>query len=253
LESLFYSLLAVTVVSAISLIGIWAMALDERLLDRVLLLVIGFSTGSILGAAYFDLLPEALELVEGPAGFAYLTLGFVGFFFLGRFIHWYHGHAHESEIGRKTVVRRFVYLNLFGDGVHNFIDGMVIAATFLVDIKLGVVSTVAVVFHEIPQEIGDFGILVFGGLTKRRALLFNFLSALTALGGALFATFFSTYTEGSLGYLVAFAAGGFIYLAASELLPEIQEERDFRKSLVEFLMFLLGLALIWSLGVLMPA
>jgi len=253
LESLFYSLLAVVVVSLISMIGIFAISLDEKLLDRILLLLIGFSAGSILGAAYFDLLPEALELVKGPEGFVYLTLGFVGFFFLERFIYWYHGHAHESEIGKKTIVKRFVYLNVLGDGIHNFIDGMVIAATFLLDIGLGVVSTIAVVFHEIPQEIGDFGVLVFGGLSKRRALLFNFLSALTALGGALFSTVFSSYSEGSVGYLVAFAAGGFIYLAASELLPEIQEERDFRKSLVQFVMFLLGLGLIWSLGVLLPA
>ncbi|MEM2905190.1 MAG: ZIP family metal transporter [Candidatus Bathyarchaeia archaeon] len=253
LDSLLYALLAVTAVSVLSLIGVFAISLDEKMLDRILLHLIGFSAGSILGAAYFDLLPEALELLEGSGGFVYLTFGFVGFFILERFIYWYHGHAHESEIGKRTVVKRYVYLNLLGDGIHNFIDGTIIAATFLLDVGLGVVSTFAVIFHEIPQEIGDFGVLLFGGFTRGRALLFNFLSALTAVAGALFSALFSVYMEGFVGYLIAFAAGGFIYISASELLPEIQQERDFKKSLAQFVTFLLGLALIWVLGATMPA
>jgi len=253
LDGLVYSLLAVITVSLLSLIGIFAISLDEKRLDSILFTLVSFAAGSILGAAYFDLLPEALELVEESVAFIYIALGFVGLFFLERFIYWYHGHAHESEIGKKTIVKKFVYLNVLGDGIHNFIDGMVIAATFFLDISLGIVSTVAVIFHEIPQEIGDFGVLVFGGLTKRRALFFNFLSALTAVVGALFSNFFSIHTESFIGFLVAFAAGGFIYLAASELIPEIQQEKDFKKSLIQFTLFIFGLVLVWYLGVILPA
>ena len=253
MDGLVYSLLAVITVSLLSLIGIFAISLDEKRLDSILFTLVSFAAGSILGAAYFDLLPEALELVEESVTFIYIALGFVGLFFLERFIYWYHGHAHESEIGKKTIVKKFVYLNVLGDGIHNFIDGMVIAATFFLDISLGIVSTVAVIFHEIPQEIGDFGVLVFGGLTKRRALFFNFLSALTAVVGALFSNFFSIHTESFIGFLVAFAAGGFIYLAASELIPEIQQEKDFKKSLIQFTLFIFGLVLVWYLGVILPA
>jgi len=253
LDSLIYSLLAVIAVSLLSLIGIFAISLDEKMLDKILFILISFSAGSILGAAYFDLIPEAVELVEESVTFIYIALGFVGFFFLERFIYWYHGHAHESEIGKKTVVKSLVYLNVLGDGIHNLIDGMIIAASFFLDISIGVVSTIAVMFHEVSQEIGDFGVLVYGGFTKRKALLFNFLSALTAVVGALFSFLFSVHTESFIGFLVAFAAGGFIYLAASELIPEIQQEKDFKKSLIQFILFIFGLVLVWYLGVVLPA
>ncbi len=253
MDSLIYSLLAVIAVSLLSLIGILTISLNEKKLDNILFILVSFAAGSILGAAYFDLLPEALELVEESVTFIYIALGFVGFFFLERFIYWYHGHAHEMEIGKKKVVKNLVYLNLLGDGIHNLIDGMIIAASFFLDISIGVVSTIAVMFHEVSQEIGDFGILVFGGLTKRRALLFNFLSALTAVVGALFSSLFSVHMESFIGFLIAFAAGGFIYLAASELIPEIQQETDFKKSIIQFVLFIFGLVLVWYLGVLLPA
>jgi len=253
LNSLIYSLLAVIAVSLLSLIGIFAISMDEKILDKILFILIGFSAGSILGSAYFDLLPEAVELTEESVTFLYIALGFLGFFFLERFIYWYHGHAHESEIGKKTIVKKFVYLNVLGDGIHNLIDGMIIAVSFFLGISVGITSTIAVMFHELPQEIGDFGVLVFGGFTKRRALLFNFLSALTSVVGALYSAFFSVHTESFIGFLVAFAAGGFIYLAASELIPEIQQEKDFRKSLIQFVLFIFGLVLVWCLGVIIPA
>ncbi len=253
MESLIYSLLAVIAVSLLSFIGIFAISLDEKKLDNILFILVSFAAGSILGAAYFDLLPEALEMAENALTFIYVALGFVGFFFLERFIYWYHGHAHETEIGKKSVVKSLVYLNVLGDGVHNLIDGMIIAASFFLDVSIGVVSTIAVMFHEVSQEVGDFGVLVFGGFTKRKALLFNFLSALTAVVGALFSFLFSVHTEGFIGFLIAFAAGGFIYLAASELIPEIQQEKDLKKSIIQFILFIFGLVLVWYLGTLLPA
>jgi len=244
--------LAVIGVSLLSLIGIFAISLDEKRLDSILFVLISFAAGSILGAAYFDLLPEAMELTEDSLAFVYTAVGFIGFFFLERFIYWYHGHAHESEIGKKTVVKSLVYLNLLGDGIHNFIDGMIIAASFFLGVSLGVVSTISVIFHESSQEIGDFGVLVFGGITKMRALLFNFLSALTAIAGVFFSFVSISYAEGSVGLLIAFAAGGFIYLAACELIPEIQQEKDFKRSLTQFVLFIFGLVLAWSLGAIFP-
>lgn len=128
-----------------------------------------------------------------------------------------HGHVHgyDSDVKRKMTVKRFIYLNLLGDGIHNLVDGMVIAASFLITIPVGLATTVAVIFHELPQEIGDFGILVYGGFTRYRALFANFLSPLTAVVGAFISNYFSSHVDNFVGLLVAFGAGGFIYLAAS--------------------------------------
>ncbi len=254
MSDLLYAILAVAVVSLLSLVGVFAISLRETTLDRILFVLLSFSAGSILGAAYLDLLPETVELFgieELQIAVLSITLGFLGFFFLERFLYWYHGHVHgyESQVEEKITIKKFVYLNLVGDGIHNLIDGMVIAASFLISISVGITTTVAVIFHELPQEIGDFGVLVYGGFTRYRALLFNFLSALTAIVGALISNYF---LQDFIGFLMAFAAGGFIYLAASELIPEIQKEENIGKSMIQFVLFIFGIALIWSLGFLFP-
>lgn len=246
--SLLHAVLAVGLVSVLSLAGVVALSLRERLLDRVLFFLVSFSAGAILGTAYFNLLPEALELVEASIVFPYLALGFVSFFFLERSIYWYHGHGHPHDKAAGSV-KRYVYLNLIGDGIHNLIDGMVITTTFLLSVPLGVAATIAVIFHELPQEIGDFGILIFGGFSRRRALFFNFLSALTAFGGLILA-FVLIEIEGFTGLLVSLSAGGFIYLGASELLPEIKKEKVFNRSFLQYVTFVLGLLMIWSLDLL---
>jgi len=258
MSSLFYAVSAVMVISILSLIGVFALSLSERTLDRILFVLLSFSAGSILGAALLDLLPEAAELAEEAVAFCptYITLGFLCFFFLERFIYWFHGHVHghepKSEVDERITIKKFVYLNLLGDGIHNFLDGMVIAAAFFIGIPVGLTATVAVAFHELPQEIGDFGVLVYGGFTRYKALIFNFISALTAVAGAFFSNFFSAYTENFVGVIIAFAVGGFIYLAASELIPEMQKEKDFVKSIVQFLLFIFGIILIWCLGFVFP-
>jgi len=147
------------------------------------------------------------------------------------------------------TVKKFVYLNLIGDGIHNLIDGMIIAASFFINITVGLATTVAVIFHELPQEIGDFGVLIYGGFTRYKALLFNFLSALTAIVGVLISNYF---LKDYVGFLMALAAGGFIYLAASELIPEIQKEENIGKSMIQFVLFVFGIVLIWSLGIIFP-
>jgi zinc and cadmium transporter len=260
-ENMFYAMLAVVIVSLLSFVGVFTISVDEKKLDSFLLVFVSFAAGSILGAAYFELLPEAIELVEGSISLVYITLGFVAFFFLERVIYWYHGHGHMRGVEKKieitgdvskASVKNFVYLNLVGDAIHNFTDGVVIATSFIIGFPVGFVTTIAAVFHEIPQEIGDFAVLVYGGLKRSLALGLNFFSAVTAVVGSVFAYFFSIYSEGFRGFIVAFAAGGFIYLAACELIPELQEEKSLNKSILQFVLFTLGIALIWSLGLIFP-
>lgn len=239
---------ATTVVSLLSLVGVFALSLKEKTLHSILFVVVAFSAGSILGAVYFDLLPEAMKLAGESVAAVYITLGFTVFFFLERFIYWYHGHGHESDISvempNRATAKSFGYLNILGDGIHNFVDGTVIAGSFLAGFPVGLTTTIAVIFHELPQEIGDYGILVYAGFKRARALLLNFVVALAVI--------FLETVQALGGVLVAFSAGGFTYLGASELIPELHEEKRFTKSVVQFVMFLLGIALIWALGFVFP-
>ena len=247
-------LLATGLVSLFSLSGIIAMSLREDTLHRILFFLVAFSAGSILGASMFDLLPEAVELVDEEVVYVYIAAGFVVFFVLERFIYWYHGHGHHRDIvecgDERTTTKGFAYLNIVGDAIHNFIDGMIIAASFTAGVHVGVATTVAVIFHELPQEMGDYGILIYAGFEKTRAMILNFAAALCVVVGGVFASFFLGTVEALSGTLIAFSAGAFIYLAASELIPELKEEDNFWRSLVQFGVFMLGMALIWYLGIL---
>jgi len=260
LSNLINIIIATSVASLFSLVGIYALSLREKTLHRILLILIAFSAGSILGAANLDLLPEAIKLArehfEESFAYIYITIGFILFFFIERFVYWYHGHGHETDISVKTADRAatksFVYLNLIGDGIHNFVDGMIIAVSFLTGLSVGLAATVAVIFHELPQEMGDYGILIFGGFKRGKALLLNFVVALTVILGGISGVLLIETVEPLSGLLIALSAGGFIYLAASELIPELQEEKSFKKSVVQFALFVLGIAMIWSLGIIFP-
>ena len=246
-------ILATLIISLFSLSGMFTLSLREKTLHSILFFLIAFSAGTILGAALFDLLPEAVELVDESVVFIYIASGYVIFFVLERFIYWYHGHGHAEDIesmeDERTMTKDFAYLNLLGDGIHNFIDGMIIAASFTVGIHVGIATTIAVIFHELPQEMGDYGILIYAGFDKTRALILNFAASLSVVLGGLFAVFYLEAVDALSGFLIAFSAGAFLYLAASELIPELQEEKDFSRSLMQFAVFLLGLAVIWYLGI----
>ncbi len=168
-----------------------------------------------------------------------MIIGFVAFYMLEKILHW--RHCHEG----KCDVHVFTYLNLIGDAVHNFLDGIIIAASFVVNTNLGIVTTLAVIFHEIPQEFGDFGVLIYGGFSKAKALTYNFLTALTAVAGAVIGFFLSSAIENSVVFLLPLTAGGFIYIASSDLVPELRKETDIKKSLLPFIFFLLGLGFMW--------
>jgi len=236
--NLIWALSASIIVSLISLIGIFSLLLKEKLLSRILILLIGFSAGGLLGGAFLHLLPESLESAhDSLEPFILVLLGFIAFFILEKYLYW--RHCHEG----KCNIHVFTYLNLVGDGIHNFIDGLIIGASFVVDIKIGIVSTFAIIMHEIPQELGDFGVLLYGGFTKSKALFFNFLSATTAILGTIVGYYFAHQVSGFSGALLPIAAGGFIYIAACDLIPELHKQPDLRKTSLSFLLFLLGTGL----------
>ena len=243
MNELLWILLATFIVSLISFIGAVALALTEKLLKKILLALVGFAAGALIGGAFLHLLPESIG--KSAAGdinniFLVVILGFVIFFVLEKLL-W--RHCHE----RKCPIHTFAYLNLVGDGVHNFIDGLIMAASFVVSIPLGLITTLAIAAHEIPQEIGDFGVLVYGGLKPRRALLLNFATALTAVAGGITGYYLAPYLGSAMIYLLPFAAGGFLYIAASDLVPELHKEISTEKTVMSFASFLAGILLMWSI------
>ncbi|MFX0003540.1 MAG: ZIP family metal transporter [Candidatus Hodarchaeota archaeon] len=270
--------LMILIISFLSLIGVFMISLRENTLDKLLFILVAFATGTILATALFDLIPESLhhleELNDAGAGivesvlFVIIITGFVIFFILERFIYWFHGHAHEKEnqlvcydtltegidkvLERSGKIKNFALLNLIGDGLHNFLDGIIIMVAFLSGLGNGVIVTLAVLFHELPQEIGDFGILLYGGFSKKRALLFNFASALIALLGGLFAYLLSSLIGLFNFFFLAFSGGGFLYIASTELMPELIKEKNLKKSIIQALVFLCGIILIITLVIILP-
>lgn len=242
-EIVLYTFLSVGIVSLIALIGIGFLALQEEKLKKFLAYMVSFSAGALFADAFIHLLPEALEEHGGVVIPLYVIGGILVSFILEKFIHWRHCHLPHSSEHKHP----FALMNLFGDGLHNFIDGTIIAASYLVSIPTGIATTIAVVFHEIPQEVGDFGVLLQGGFGKRKAILLNFLTALMAVLGAVVALAVSFYTHALTSFLVPFAAGTFIYIAGADLIPELHKETESKKSFWQILWFCLGVAIIAGL------
>jgi zinc and cadmium transporter len=226
-------------VSLISFVGIFTLTLKGRRLDKILLILVGLSAGTLMGGAFIHLLPEAVESSIGTDAFLVVLAGFILFFIIEKFLHWRHCHKGECE------VHTFTYMNLIGDSIHNFIDGLIMAASFVASIPLGITTTIAISVHEIPQEISDFGVLIYGGFSKKKAFTLNFLVALTAVAGGLIGYFISSQVENVAFYILPFAAGGFIYIAATDLVPEIKKELNMKKYMLTLLFFILGILLMW--------
>ena len=245
LEIWLSTLASVIVVSLISLIGVLTFSLKEENLKKILLYLVSFSAGGLFGDAFIHLIPEAAE----ESGFGIhvsllILFGIIISFVVEKFLQWRHCHIPTSEEHPHS----FAYMNLFGDAVHNFIDGLIIGGSYFVSIPLGLATTLAVVFHEIPQEIGDFGVLIYGGFNKSRAIFFNFSTALTAIFGAIVALGLGFYLQGFTPLLVPFAAGNFIYIAGSDLIPELRkDEPGFPKSILQLASFILGVVILLSL------
>jgi zinc and cadmium transporter len=270
--------LMIIIIGSLSLIGAIMISIREKTLDKILFILIAFATGTILASALFDLIPESLHHLEelnaeGAAIaesllFVLVIFGFVMFFIIERFIYWFHGHAHEKDdqlvcyagmdegdgisLKKGNKIKNFALLNLIGDGLHNFLDGVIIMVAFMSGTRNGVIVTLAVLFHEFPQEIGDFGILIYGGFSKKKALFFNFLSGMVALFGGLLALVLSDVLELFNFFFLAFSGGGFLYIASAELMPELLKQEDLKKSIIQALIFLSGLILIMSLVLMLP-
>jgi len=222
-------------VSLIAFIGIFTLIIEEKLFKKIVLVLVSLSAGALMGGAFLHLIPESSEKFGIQTICFLVLLGFILFFFIEKVLQWRHCHK------GKCPIHTFAYMNLFGDAVHNFVDGLIMAASFVTNIPLGIATTLAIALHEIPQEIGDFGVLIYGGFKKISALLWNFICALTAILGGIFGYFLFNYVKVTIGFLLPFAAGGFIYISASDLIPEIRKETNLKKSLITFGIFLIGI------------
>ncbi len=240
---LFTIILATFLITLAVWVAIFFLFLKKELLNKITLFLVALSAGAMMGGAFLHLLPEASEYVESEILFAIPLLSFILFFILEKVFHWRHCHNGNCK------VHSFGYINLLGDSIHNFIDGLVIAGAFLVDIRLGVVTTIAIALHEIPQEIGDFGVLIYAGFKKKVALVLNYIVAFTVVFGGVAGYFLSTFFANIVPYLLSFAAGGFIYIAASDLVPEIKREEKLIKSIVSLFVFLFGILLMYILKI----
>tara|TARA_Y100000310_G_C20682357_1_gene816718 strand:+ start:1779 stop:2558 length:780 start_codon:yes stop_codon:yes gene_type:complete len=242
-----YTLLSVIVVSLISFVGVITLSMKKKVLEKVLILLVSLSAGVLLGDVFLHLIPEASQGGLDLQVSLMILVGIVVFFILEKIVCWRHCHVGHP----KHQVHPYAVMNLIGDGLHNFIDGLVIAGSYLVDIRLGIATTVAVLLHEIPQEIGDFGVLLHGGFKKSKAIMFNFLTAFTAVIGAVVALVMSQSVMALPAYIIPFTAGGFIYIAASDLIPQIHHHHKksvkVRESLLELLVFVFGIALMYGL------
>jgi len=238
---LFWIIISTFLVSLISFIGVVVLSLKEKTLEKILFYLIALSVGGLMGGAFLHLLPEAAEKFGSNEVFLYTLTGFFLFLIIEKIIHW--RHCHKSH----CPVHTFAYMNLIGDGVHNFIDGLIIAAGFITNVGLGIVSTIAIFLHEIPQEIGDFGVLIYGGFSRKKALVFNFFTALAAVLGGIIGFYLLFFTEIASRFLLAFAAGGFFYIAASDLVPEVRKEMSVKKFFINFGIIFLGILIMYCL------
>tara|TARA_Y100000310_G_C20533620_1_gene739746 strand:- start:78 stop:806 length:729 start_codon:yes stop_codon:yes gene_type:complete len=241
LPTLYLILLSTLLISLIAFIGIITLSIKERLLQKILLFLVALSAGTLIGNAFLHLLPEALKKSNSNVVFIYVLIGFVSFLLLEKILHWH--HCHDG----KCTIHSFAYINLLGDSVHNFLDGLIIAASFLINIPLGFATTLAILFHEIPQELGDFGVLIHGGFSKVKALFLNFITAVTAVLGGITGYLLSSQIDILTTYLIPFAAGGFIYISASDLLPEIKNEMVLKKCITNLIIFIIGILIMYLL------
>lgn len=238
---LFQILIATFLITLCVWVAVLFLLFRKETLSKITIFLVSFSAGALIGGAFLHLLPEASELIEPEKMFLISLSAFVVFFFVEKLLHW--RHCHKDSCDTHT----FGHMSLFGDALHNFIDGLVIAGSFLSDFNLGIVTTLAIALHEIPQEIGDFGVVIHAGFTRLKAFALNYLVASTVVLGGVAGYFISFHSDNIVRYMLPFAAGGFIYVAASDLMPEIRKETVFKKSLISFLIFLMGIVLMFAM------
>jgi zinc and cadmium transporter len=249
--TLLFILLANFLVSIISLIGFGLLLINRKRLMSWLLYLIAFAAGALLGDAFIHILPEGFTTIGVMPTFLFVLIGFSSFFLLEKSLHWHHCpdiNCEKIECLNPTI-KPFAKLSLLSDGAHNFFDGLAIGASFVVSPALGWMTTLGVLIHEVPQEIGDNAVLIYSGLSKKKVVLYSYLVSLTSVLGSLLAYFLGAKLVTLNNYVLPFVAGSFIYLAASDLIPELKEEKHFGHFILEFLSFVLGIFIMFCLWV----
>jgi zinc and cadmium transporter len=241
LIDLIYIIIAGLGIASISLVIIIALSWKEKILNEILLLLVALSAGTMIGGAFLHLLPEAIEETEGELIFPIILIGFMIFYVLEKVLHFHHTHKAGEH------AHTFHYMSIIGASIHSFVDGLLIAASFVISIPLGITTSIMVASHEIPKKVGDFGVLVYGGFDKKKALFINFTVSLGVVIGGIIGFIISTSVEIATDFLLPLAAGGFIYVGAADLLPEIRKETDVRKSIIILEVIILGILFMWIL------
>ena len=240
----FYAFIRVIIVSLVSLIGVFSLSFKKETIEKYINLFISLAVGALLGDAFIHLIPEAFKDSSNSVIVSLLIIsGILVFFIIEKFLHWHH-HENDLEINHIHPVGKLL---LYSDGFHNLIDGIIIGASFLVSVPVGIATTMAVFLHEIPQEIGDFAVLIHSGYTTNRALFLNFLSALTAVVGVALALIFGSVAETFSLWILPIAAGGFIYIALADLIPELQKTKELKYSILQILTVSLGVLMMVAL------
>jgi zinc and cadmium transporter len=243
-----YPIISVIIISLISVIVAIPLMLKKKVSQGLLLFLLSASVGVLLSTVFMELLPEALHDGYSVVIALYIILGFLVMFVLEKFVHWHHSKKCKDDCHGHAY--NLAAVNLIGDGVHNFIDGLVIAGAYAVNIGVGIAATISIIFHEVPQEIADFGVLLYSGFSKKKALLFNLLSAGAAIVGTLVGLFL--VPEGFVKFIIPFAAGNFLYIAASNLLPKLHRHCGLKESLLHLFAIVLGVGIILLVTLFVP-
>ena len=236
------SLISVLIVSLISLVGVFTFSIKQGRLNKILNYLISFAVGALIGDVFIHILPELSEEGFTPIISIYILFGIIFTFIIEKIV-----HLHHSTKTTLTKYKPYTITSLYGDSIHNLIDGIIIGASYLVSFSIGLASTIAVVLHEIPTEIGHFGVLIKGGFSRNKALLFNFLSAFTSFIGVLIALLLTSRIESLSLFLLSFTAGNFIYIAGADLIPELHKEVGIKRSVIQFIWLILGIAIMYTL------
>ncbi len=237
LTNYIYAFISVMIVSLVSLVGVFSLSIGEDVLKKYINFFISLAIGALLGDAFIHIIPEAFKSnIDASIVGILIIVGILLFFVIEKFIHWHH-HGEDKEQEHIHPVGKLV---LFTDGFHNMIDGIIIGASFLVSPHVGIATTIAVVLHEIPQEIGDFAVLIHSGYTKKRALWLNFLSALASVLGLIIIFIFGNIINSSILWFVPISAGGFIYIAVADLIPELHKTKNIKHSVIQLCIIMIG-------------
>jgi zinc and cadmium transporter len=238
-----YTLAAVVIVSVLSLLGALVLIIKQKVIKKFLIIMVSFAAGAMLGDVFIHMIPELAHVgALNMTSSLYILLGIIIFFVLEKIIHWRHCHLSSC----KDHPHPLAFMNLIGDGVHNFIDGALIAGSFMLSVPVGIATTIAVILHEIPQEMGDFGVLLHSGMKPIKALMFNFLTALTAIAGALIVLLIGQNID-LTHIIIPITIGGFLYIANSDLIPELHKETKISQSIMQLIALLIGAGIMFML------